>query len=244
MSEPAGAGTAEEEARPGRGLVYLGEDMLADILGLPEGWRVAGVSGDFARTAVAVLVEGDGLPEVPAGEAPPTLPGGTASTEYLFDAGDGERWRRVWVRWRWRPGEPQRPRYSCGFGGCEEPAVHAFAVRARRDVSGPEDGGRALLLCAEHRDTPPACWEEAGGPAHVVAGRYCDGSAVHDTVFGPYTRERAQALAAHLTDACYQLMRWDAYPLTRTWPPDADTGPAPAAPADSAGGRGDGGEGG
>ncbi len=65
-----------------RALVLLDEQLIANILGLPEGVRVIGIRDDFARLGVMVMVEGDSLDPVPEGVEPPRLRG---EWEYLAD---------------------------------------------------------------------------------------------------------------------------------------------------------------
>lgn len=217
-------------ARPGRALVYLAEETVADLVGLPEGMRVVGVAGDLPTLSVVLLVESDDLEPVPPAHTPPTLAGACDVEYHLDDGGGDDDRRRLWVRWRWRRGQPPEPPrhgYGCGFGWCDAPARTALSVRTRRDVYSPQTRPGALLLCDLHAGTPPAGWddqrpESAGGePLFVVAGRYSDGSAVHDTVFGPYGQTYAGQVAEHLTGSSYQLMRWDAFPLARLWQPAA-----------------------
>lgn len=54
-----------------RGIVRLDENVLCELIRLPEGQRIIGFRPDFARLCIDVCVEGDGLPEViTSGEAP------------------------------------------------------------------------------------------------------------------------------------------------------------------------------
>lgn len=56
-----------------RGVVYIDEEELARLLRLPDGQAVLGLRDDFTRQAIAVLVEGPGLPEVPVGTDAPEV---------------------------------------------------------------------------------------------------------------------------------------------------------------------------
>lgn len=65
----------------------------------------------------------------------------------------------------------------------------------------------------------------------VIIGTYLDGSGTSDHVFGPYFKQKAQALANELTAGGWLGMRWTSLPMYRTpWDnfgaapdPDADT---------------------
>ncbi len=56
-----------ETSRPvrRRGVFRIDEQMLADLINLPEGQRVIGFRTDPARLCIDVYVEGEGLPECP-----------------------------------------------------------------------------------------------------------------------------------------------------------------------------------
>lgn len=56
-----------------RGIYAIGDDDLARLLRLPAGQRVVSVSTDWQTTSVLLMVEGEGLPEQPAGAQTPYL---------------------------------------------------------------------------------------------------------------------------------------------------------------------------
>lgn len=56
-----------------RGVVLIDEIELARSLRLPEGQRILGFQPDHLRASIAVLVEGDGLPECAPGTEPPRI---------------------------------------------------------------------------------------------------------------------------------------------------------------------------
>ncbi|KPM55752.1 hypothetical protein ACG83_10775 [Frankia sp. R43] len=175
----------ELEERPGRAVITLDEDTIAQLLTLPAGMRVAGVSADFMRMALLVLVESPDLPPVDPGCYPPEL-GGRAATEYLFlpevpdlqgeqslaegmvrfvpdpDSGGPSR-TGLWVRWSWRMGwqaSPAPASYRCGLGWCEQPAALAFVAGVRRGAYESDARRGALLLCEHHADSTPRQWRD------------------------------------------------------------------------------------
>lgn len=58
-----------------RALIFLGEDVIAHMLGFPEDLRVAGIRDDFMRNGILVMVEGESLEPVPVNAQPPWLAG-------------------------------------------------------------------------------------------------------------------------------------------------------------------------
>ena len=62
-------------AAPRRAAVlFIGEDQIAALLRLPEGWSIAGVRDDFLRNGVMVRIVGDALPTCAPGSEPYRLP--------------------------------------------------------------------------------------------------------------------------------------------------------------------------
>lgn len=55
--------------------VQLTEQMIAHLLGLPEGVRIIGVRDEFASMSVLVMVEGEQLKVCPPGAMPERLAG-------------------------------------------------------------------------------------------------------------------------------------------------------------------------
>lgn len=53
-----------------RGLIPVGTADLAAMLHLPLDWQVSGVEWDQSRLLLKVYVDGDGLPDMPAGCPP------------------------------------------------------------------------------------------------------------------------------------------------------------------------------
>lgn len=51
-------------------VMFLGEDVLARLLRLPAGWRIAGVRDDFLRNGVMLRLTGPTAPLVPEGGEP------------------------------------------------------------------------------------------------------------------------------------------------------------------------------
>lgn len=45
-------------------VVWLGHEMMARVLRLPDGQRVTGIHEDWLRLGLGVVIEGDDLPEV------------------------------------------------------------------------------------------------------------------------------------------------------------------------------------
>lgn len=74
-------------------IVYINEQEIGTLLKLPEGVHVKAVASAFQRLAIAVLVEGDSLPESPEGTELPeyeSAMGGRYLPAYK-DWGDGYR---------------------------------------------------------------------------------------------------------------------------------------------------------
>jgi hypothetical protein len=51
-------------------IFFLGEDILARLIGLPDGWTVTGVRDDFARNGILIRITGPTAPEAIAGVEP------------------------------------------------------------------------------------------------------------------------------------------------------------------------------
>lgn len=71
-----------------RAIVYINQQEIASLLKLPEGLHVLGVSSDFVRMSIAVMIEGESLPLSPEGVVIP---------EYMET--DGSRWNPRFKQW-------------------------------------------------------------------------------------------------------------------------------------------------
>jgi hypothetical protein len=60
-------------------LCFLGEDILARLLSLPEGWQITGVRDDFMRNGIMIRITGPTAPEAVEGSVPWTF---TPELEY------------------------------------------------------------------------------------------------------------------------------------------------------------------
>lgn len=68
-----------------RAIVLLSEQVIAQLLELPEGTHVIGVQADFMRLGISVMIEGPTLEPVPPDCTPPQLYAGW-EIEYDDDA--------------------------------------------------------------------------------------------------------------------------------------------------------------
>ena len=83
-------------ARPGRAVIFLGDQILEELLHLPEGMRIVAVSHDFARLGVLLGVESDALPARSEGAVATELGGTWAQDRLVVDG-------QCWYRWNWTP---------------------------------------------------------------------------------------------------------------------------------------------
>ena len=77
-----------------RAMIFLDGDKLLDLLNLPDTYGVMGISADFARMGVDIMVVSDDLEEVEPGVESPYL-GGVFNQECLQLEG------KLWYRWNW-----------------------------------------------------------------------------------------------------------------------------------------------
>ncbi|WP_131802175.1 hypothetical protein [Parafrankia soli] len=53
-------------------------------------------------------------------------------------------------------------------------------------------------------------------PQYVVVGRYSDGSGHSEQVYGPYSEDVAERVAAELDGGAWQRLMWEKVPLVLT----------------------------